>query len=454
MKIKTDISSEREATLEVEIPAELFSEKYDKALQEIRREVDVPGFRRGKVPLTHIRSRFGKKIMADVAEEMIRENLQDAISQEHLDPGGRIDLENVEYGKDKPLTFTLRFPLQPEITIADYKGMRILLNDAEVTDEDVEAHIKSIRDSAAVLQSVDTPAPADAHLKVLVQEVGPSGESLIGRKSEEKSIEFGTDQLGIGTDEQLIGITAGEKRIVTTRQTGHLDGNPFPSLIITPSQATEGHRQESKIHFSVEALQVEVPQPPELNDEFAQEINDQLSTVEDLYKWIKGNLLAYVARGKEKWLEKAISSRMIEDNPFTMPPSIIRNRLEDMAEKMSLKDDVRKHFFAGYYQTMEHQYRWMFLQNAVIEAEGLKVTDEEVEQEIIRIAEITGDPADKVRKMFEDEEGAKERLRDRLQDKRVLQFLAEHAKIEPRMMDLQDFIRITETETEDTELEE
>ncbi|MDP8228195.1 MAG: trigger factor [Candidatus Electryoneaceae bacterium] len=454
MKTKSDISPDREATLEVEIPAELFSEKYSEAIQNLQREVEVPGFRRGKVPLIHIRSRFGKKVMAELAEEMIRENLQKAIEQEKLDPGGKIDLENVEYGKDKPLTFTLRFPLQPEVNLVDYKNLRILLNDAEVTDDDVENHIKSIRDSAAVLQSVDTPAPANAHLKIIVQEVGPSGEPLIGRKPEEQSIEFGADRLGIGTDEQLFGISAGEKRIISTRQSGALASNPTQSLLITPGQATEQKQHDGEIFLSVETIKVEVPQPPELNDEFAQEINDQLSTVDDLYKWIKGNLLAYIARGKEKWLEKVIIARMIEVNPFILSPSIVRNGLEDMAENMSLKGDVRKHFFEGYYKTMEHQYRWMILQNAVIEAEGLEVTDVEIEQEIVRIAEMTGDPVEKVRTVFESEEGATGRLRDRLRDKRVLQFLAENAEIEPRMMDLHEFIRITETEDEDHEPEE
>ncbi len=443
MEIKKEISSEGEATLEIEVPVEETAPRFTAALEKFRREANIPGFRPGRVPLDLVRKRYGRGIASETAEQLARDYLSKALSSEKLEPGGRIDVNLIEYGEDKPLRFKVNFPVQPEVELSNYKGLRVMINEAEVTEGDVDRQIEAFRRKHALLRSVDTPAPAEARLTLEVQEVDPSGLPLIGRPVEEMTFEFGTDSLGVGSDEQLYGIRAGEKRLIKIRPApGDLAQAPYQPQIITPAQEAQGNPAHgSERYILVEVERVEVSELPELDDDFAKTVNLKLTSVELLRQWTRLNLMGYVGVAAQRWLEKGVIDRLIEDNPFPVPRSIVEITLNEVADSMKLEGEARKEFIEKHYHEAERDYRWVILRDAVAEREEIDVTDEDVEAEITRMAEQSGDTVEKIRRKLK-ANNSLDRLRRQMFERLVVEFLAENAVVEKRMMDLDEFLRV------------
>jgi len=435
------ISPDRDVTVTIELAVEEISPKFTEAFNDFRMRARIPGFRPGKVPMDLIRKRYGREIMAEIIDEVTKEKLKEYLTAEKLNPAGRININLIEYGEGKPLRFEVTFPLAPEVSIGEYKGLRILLSEAEVTDGDVEQQIDGLRHKHAHLHSIETPAPIGAIVSVKVHEVHASGLPLLGRPVEEKQIEFGADALGAGTDEQLLGVKAGETRVIRVREEASgLTGAPQAHTIITPAEANQ-QQSEGYRTYSVEATRVEVPHLPELDDDFAQQINPSLKSFDDLKQYTKIMLMSYASQAMHQQLEGSIIGRLIEDNPFAVPRGIIEATLEDIADDMKVPQDQRKQFIEEHFREAEHDYRWVLLRDEIAKREKIEVGDEELNQELQRIAERSGESMDAISRRYADDDKL-EKLRGRLYEHRIINFLAENAEIEKRTVPLMDLLRM------------
>ncbi|NQT35008.1 trigger factor [bacterium] len=448
MKIKKEISPERDATIEIEVSVEETGDVFTEAIKKFRSEASIPGFRPGHVPLDLIRKRWGRELFSQKAEELAREHLIKALEQEKLEPAGRMEIDMIEYGEGKPLRFKVQFPLKPEVKLQKYKELRIVINDAEVSDADVDNELEHIRQQHATLISIDDPAPAEARLTVKFQEVDPSGLPLIGRPVEEKVFELGSDELGISGDEQLVGIKAGEKRVIRViPEAGALSQAPIPSAIITPGQSEDSRGATNEQHLSVEAIKVEVSELPEIDDDFAKLVNESLESVDKLRELIKYRIMSYVESYRHRELENGLIDRLIEDNPFPISKSVVTTTLEEIAENMNLEGDKKQDLIDQHFNTAENDLRWVMLRDETAKVENIEVTDSEIEDELKHIAEQKGEALDEVRKKLESQGGI-DRIRKSMLERRVIDFLAKNAEIEKRTMSLDEFIRLTRSKVE------
>ncbi len=448
MKIKKEISPERDATLEIEVSVEETGDVFTEAIKKFRSEASIPGFRPGRVPLDHIRKRWGRELFSQKAEELAREHLIKALEQEKLKPAGRMEIDMIEYGESKPLRFKVQFPLKPDVKLQKYRELPIIMNDAEVSDADVDNELKHIRQQHATLISIDYPAPAEARLTVKFQEVDPSGLPLIGRPVEEKAFELGSDELGIGSDEQLLGIKAGEKRVIRViPEAGGLSQAPMPSAIITLGQSEDSRAVTNERHLSVEAIKVEVSELPEIDDDFAKLVDKSLESVDKLRELIKYRIMSYVESYKHRELENGLIDRLIEDNPFPISKSVVTATLEEIADNMNLEGDKKQDLIDQNISVAEKELRWVMLRDEIAKVENIEVTDSEVEDELKYIAEQKGEALDEVRKKLESQGGI-DRIGKTMLERRVIDFLAKNAEIEKRTMSLDEFIRLTRSKVE------
>ncbi len=440
MNITTDISSDKIATVSVEIPVEEVSGEFTSALEEFRRSASVPGFRPGKIPMNLIRKRYGRFVMEEKAEQLVRDYLPDALKEMDLKPGGRIILNLVSYGEDTPLKFEASFPLNPEVKLSVYRGLRVLVNKPELTEEDVDNQIEALRRKHAVLRSIDTPAPAEAKLELTVQEIDPSGLPLINRPKRKVEFEFGADQLGVGTDEQLIGIRTGETRTIRALSTLEIfDRVPQPRVIVTDSNFRNGDDSARERFLAVKAEKVEIPELPPLDDEFAQMVNPRLKGVKDLREWTRFNLLAFIGSRIQAQIERGVIMRLIEENPFDIPPAVLESTLAEVAERSDITGDEQRKFIAEHRREAEFDLRWVMLRDAVAEAENITIDDDELEAQFERIAKNTGQTIEQVRNRYSNRD-ARDRLRDHLLERRVIKFLTKHAVLEKREMSVDEFL--------------
>ena len=450
MDLKKEISAEGEVTVNIEVPVEECSGKYAAALKKFRDEATVPGFRPGRVPLDLIRKRWGREIISEKADEIARGYVVKALEQESLEPGGRISLNLLEYGEGKPLKFSITFPLAPIVKLSNYKGLNITVNDVEIDESDIDRELEVLRKKHANMRSIDDPAPPEAYLSIKVQEVDPSGLQLIGRSVSEKTVELGFDQLGIGADEQLIGVRAGEKRVIKVRPLpGDIAHTPVQSALVTPGEAQTDRRDEDSIHLAVEVVKVEIPELPELNDDFARMVDENIKSIKNLRELIKFKILSYVESLKRRQIEKNIIRKLIEENPFSVPDKIIDQTLNEVADGANYEGVDRQRFFETYRKEAEEDYRWVRLRNEIVNQERISIRDDDVENEIKHYAEQHGKSLAKAREEFKAE--GLENIKTRMLEKEILEFLITNANIEKRTMSLDEFFRIVNSPTDEVE---
>lgn len=433
-------SREGEVRLQLEVPPEEVERRYEEVVEEYRRKAKIPGFRPGKVPAAVIRQRLGRELWAEVAEEIARRYMQEAIREEGYRVGGSVRLRLIDYGPSRTLKAEAIFPLMPQVKLRRYKDLPVLLTDAEVTDRDVEEQLELLRHRFARYVESEEPATVNVRLTLKVKEVDPSGLPLVGREEREEVLEFGMDRLGRGSDEQLLGIRKGERRLVkVTGEEQLITRAADPERVLRRGE-TQGRTADGWVFYQVEAMKVEVPQLPEVGEELAQLVNPQLKSGEDLMDYIRISLMGMVAERVQRALREALIQRLIEENPFPLPESLVEETLARVAHDLQVSEEDWPRFRDENRSQAERDYRWVLIRDAIAQAEGIEVSDEEVEQEFQRIAEVTGESIGEVKTRLGEGE-ALERLRGRLYERRILDFLAQHAKIERRMVDLNTFLR-------------
>ncbi len=441
MNIERDISADGQATIHFEVSKDEIGNRLPDAIEQFRRRANIPGFRPGKAPLSVIKKRYGDEIMAEKAEEIAKEYMMDGLKNEDLKPGGKITINLKKFGIDEDLHFAVIFPLQPEVELLKYKELSVTANHAKVTDEDVESELQAFRHDHAVLQSVDTPANAESKMSLEFVEVDPSGLPLINAKPTELEFSFGVDMLGPGTDEQLIGICAGETRKVSVRSISNLVQPASPSKIITPEEASKPAEAIGGIRmYSVEAKRVEVMELPAVDDDFAKKIDPSFSSIDDLRGMIKMRISGLIAFSFQKILRTQLINKLVEENPFVIHPSIVDNFLEESMETQKVKSSDRKDYIEKNRHEFEQEYRWILLRSKIIDTEKLSPSENDVEMEFEQIAAQSNVEIEKVREHYNDKDNY-HNLVDTILERKVLKLLAESANIEKRNMSVMEFLQ-------------
>lgn len=424
----------------IEIPVEETGHQFLEALTDFQRRTAIPGFRPGKAPMNVIRSRYGRELFEETAENIAKKYVKKAIIKEGLKPGGRINMKLLEFGDTKPFRFEVSFPLKPEVQLTNYRGLKVVINDAQITDDDVDMQIKALRRKNLQPVPTDEPAAAVSRLTIKYREVDRSGLPLIGNKTKSLLLEFGSDSLGIGTDEQLIGVRAGEKRLIRTKR-NRRPTEEEPHRILNLDEASSLANAGGDILYEVEVEKVENLKMPELDDQFVKSINPKLNTVEDLRRWVRLNLMSFIGERASRMLREEVMNQLLAENPFTMSPRIVYDTLHDFGEKMKFDHDAIHRFIDDYFDEAERDLKCYALLKAIADFENLAVTDEMIEEEFTRMAEYTGQSVASIRSHFADEENYYG-LHRKLFENMVLDFVIKHATVERRMMSFSEFARI------------
>ncbi|HEU5045447.1 MAG TPA: trigger factor [Nocardioidaceae bacterium] len=283
MKSAVETLSPTRAKLTVEVPFEELKPSLDAAYKKIAKQINVPGFRRGKVPPMVIDRQIGRPAVLDEAiNEALPKLYVDALQANELQPLDQPQIDITRLDDNDTLEFTAEVDVRPEITVPDYEGLEVSVEDLEVTDEDVEEQLRSLRERFATLHEVDRPA-ADRDFVVIDLLARKDGEPVEGAEVSGMSYQVGTEGLVDGIDEALLGMSAGEEKTFTSRLVG-------------------GDQMGNEVDVEVKVSAVKEQDLPELDDEFAQTASE-FDTVEEL----RADIRTRLERGKR--LEQAASAR-------------------------------------------------------------------------------------------------------------------------------------------------
>jgi trigger factor len=378
METTLDKTNPVEYELHIHATAEDIEPELKKALKEQSKNMDVQGFRKGKVPLGLVKKMHGQAIGYKVAEEYVQDVFDEQIEEHGVEPLGRPSLTQLDYEVDGDLEATIRFGVRPEVELKDVSEAQVSRLVHEVTDEDVEDEIDSLRTQEADLIPVDDePAGEEDFVNVDLQRIDPQTDTpIIGDKDEDLTFFLDDERLKEELREALIGRKAGDTFRVRLPQ-----GAP-------PQQQGQQPEEQAERLYEVTLNDVKRRELPPVDDEFVRRVTDgQVQSADELRDEIRHQLQHAYENQSREMVQAEIVDTMLEMHAVPVPDSVIEMNLDQFVQQVKqqndgdLPDDFDEEAFRARNRgDAEKQGRWMLIRDEVIEQYDLEATDEDVQE--------------------------------------------------------------------------
>lgn len=372
----------------------------NKVYLKIRKDVSIPGFRKGKAPRMVIEAAYGKHVFfEDAIEELFPEIYKECVLTQEIKPVGRPSVSNLVINDDDSVTLTIETDLYPEVALGQYKGLEVEKVDAEVAASEIDAEIDRMAQNVARITTVDRPAQ-DGDTAVIDFEGFKDGVAFEGGKGESYELKLGSGSFIPGFEEQVVGMSAGEEKDVNVT---------FPENY---------HAEELKgapVVFKVKLHEVKETVVPEKDDEFVKDVSEFDTMAElraDIEKRVRDEKQAGIDRAFENAaIEKAVANMTVE-----IPDSMVEEELEREMERMDYELRSQGASLESYANmmggTMENiknslrpgalnAVKTNVLLDAVVDAEKIEVTDGECEEEYARLAESYKMDVEKIKEILD-----------------------------------------------------
>ena len=385
MNVKSTEQEKNTAKIVVEIEKQEFEAALNKAYNKCKRDIAVPGFRKGKAPRKVVEGMYGAKVFyEDAVNEIFPEIYTKAVTEQQLKAVGGPSVPAMDETEDGAIVLTIETALYPEVTLGDYKGIEVPKAAVAVTDEDVEAEVDRMAERNSRIETVERPAQ-EGDTVVLDFEGFDNGVAFEGGKGENYSLKLGSHQFVPGFEEALVGLSAGDEKDVDVT---------FPENY-TPELAGKPVVFKCKIH------EVKETTLPEKDDEFAKDVSE-FDTMDALRADIREKKLKERQETADRQFENAAvelaAQNMTCDIPACMIDEQVDKHMDQFAYQLQMSgmtmEDYAK-MIGGDLGAMRSSMRPMaettvrsnILLSAIVDAEGITVSDEEVEEEMKKVAE-------------------------------------------------------------------
>ena len=415
VEIKETIGCKKK--LGVEVESERLDSQMGATLKKMKKEIQVPGFRRGKAPESLLLKRFGSVVREEAIKDMIPDVLQEIFNEQGIRPVGEPEISDFNSDEAGPITFTVTVEEIPKIDITGFEGLRVTKEVQEVADEDVDNYLERIREMKAERNEVDREAQAGDILVVNLQKLDSSGVPIIGEKMEEHIISLD----GSGTpsqefDEQVTGMKKGESKAVRFTYDETIDN---PDIV---------GRTEA---YDVEIVKVIENKMPELNDDFARSFGDY-ADFDDLREKARDSLANQYELSAERKLEHDLIEEFVKQKPFDVPNSmverVIRSEFENTKKTYGDRPFDEEAYRSRIRPDAVRAVQTFLIADAVKQEKGIDVTQEEVSESLNEIADISGNSVQEVRRNLI-KEGRFESFKNDVTQKKVYDWIREVAEI-------------------------
>ncbi|NHC42463.1 trigger factor [Bacillus sp. MM2020_1] len=411
--------------LTVEVSAEKVNEGLNAAFQKVVKQVNVPGFRKGKMPRQMFEKRFGvESLYQDALDILLPDAYGSAIDETGIEPIDRPDIDVEQMEKGKELIFKATVQVKPEVTLGEYKGLEVEAFDTTVTDEDVANELKTLQERQAELVIKEEGTVANGDTVVLDFEGFVDGEQFEGGKAENHSLEIGSGSFIPGFEEQLVGLATGESKDVEVT---------FPEEYHAAELAGKPAVFKATIH------EIKGKELPALDDEFAKDVDDEVETLDALKEKIKTRLENSKQHDAEHHLRDTVVEKAAENAVVEVPDVMVNTEVNRMLQEFEQRLQMQGMNLELYFQFSgqdENALREQMKEEAVIrvrtnltleaiaKAENLEVTDEEVDAELENMAGMYNMTVDSIKQAL----GGLEGIKGDLKLKKAVDFLVENKK--------------------------
>ncbi len=405
MKVKVESPKPWQRVLEVEIPVERVEEEFNSVYETYKRRVAVPGFRKGKVPLSVLQSRFGPKIESEVLSKLLPLAYKEATERENLLPIDQARLTDVQFKRGAPLRFKATVEVKPEVKLVDYIGLKVTKRVKRITDEEVNGALEKLRSERAILSPVDREAKGGDLLIIRLKEEG--------KEEEELEVELGQGKLLPQFEAQLMGIVKEEEREI---EVDYPDTYPEPTY--------RGRR----VKFWVKPIEIKEKRIPEL-DEFLEELGN-FRNLNELKDKLRNDLQVQAEAEAERELREEILDILIEGASLEVPESMIRAYLDHLVTRARQRDkSVDEEEIRNRYRPQAiREISASLILEEIAKRERIEVAAEEVDERVKEIAKSYNMKGDEAKEWLS-RSGQLKGLVQRLREEKVFDFLISKGKI-------------------------
>jgi trigger factor len=426
VKATAEKTEKNTVKLEIEVDAQQFEEAMQKSYIKNRKNIAIPGFRKGRVPRKIIETYYSEAVFyEDAVNDVCPKAYLDAVKEQGIEPVDQPEFDIVQIGQGQNLIFTAEVTVKPEVELGEYKGIEVQKVEYNVTEQDVEQRLKQLQEQNARWISADDREVRNDDRVTLDYQGSVDGELFEGGSAENQSLEIGSGQFIPGFEEQLVGMKVGEENDIKVT---------FPEEY----HAAELSGKEAVFHVKIN--EIKEKELPELDDEFAKDISE-FDTLEDykadLVKNMEKSAKDSAKAEMENSLIKEIVDRCTVDIPDVMVEHQVDHAIYDfeytlMYRGLTLEqylqftntsmDDFRAQYRDEAYNTVKTQ----LVLEKIGKEEKIEVTDQDVDADIKRLAEENNIEEEKVREYWKGQEAY---LKENLLFQKTVDFLMENAVI-------------------------
>ena len=420
MNVKSIEKNGNQATIVVEIDKELMEKGVNAAYMKARKQIMIPGFRKGKAPRKMIEAMYGAHVFyEDGLEEIFPEVYQFAVIEQEVKAIGRPSLTDMDINEENIVTLTLTTEVYPEVTLGQYKGLEIEQAPVEVTDAQVQAELDRMAQNVASTEVVEKAAEMGDTANIDFEGFD-NGVPFDGGKGDNFDLKLGSGQFVPGFEEQVVGMCAGEEKDIDIT----FPENYTPELAGKP------------VVFHVKLNKVTVTTVPAQDDEFAKDVSE-FDTLEELKADIRAKALENAQKQAASAFENAAVEKAAENTTVEMPNALIEAELDNQMERFAYQLQMSGYSMEAYAQmmggdisTMRNAFRPAAEKQAkinvtlakIVEAEAITVSEDEVNEEYEALAKQYELEVEKVKEMVPAEE-----VKSSLENRKVIKTIVDSA---------------------------
>ncbi|MER2028154.1 MAG: trigger factor [Solibacillus sp.] len=427
MSVKWEKQEGNEGLLTVTVEAAEVDKALDQAFKKVVKQINVPGFRKGKMPRNVFEKMYGvEALYQDALEIVINSSYPVALDEAGIEPVDYPEIAGTEnFAKGTDFTYTATVTVKPEPKLGEYKGLEVTKQSAEVTDEEVQSLIDAQLAKKAELEIKEDEAIVEGDTAVIDFEGFVGEEAFEGGKGEDYALEIGSGSFIPGFEEQLVGAKTGEtKDVVVT----------FPEEY----HAAELAGKEAKFVVTVKEVKTKVL--PDLTDEFAKEIDPEVETVEALRTKLKETTLANKEADVEASLRDELVEKAAANAEVEIPQGMINTEVDRMVQEFGQRLQMQGMNLDLYYQfsgqneealrtqmaeEAVNRVRVSLVLEAIGQAENIEVSEEDIDTEVEKMAAQFGMSNDQILTAL----GGTQVLENDIRTQKTVEFLVENAKI-------------------------
>lgn len=422
MKFNVNDLNQSEKEIHIDLTYEEIKDELETEVKKQAKKIQIPGFRKGKVPANILKTRFGDALEYEASEKVATSQFWKIAQDNNLKPIGTPVLTDIQFNPGTDLNFKVKFEVIPVIEPQNYTDLEIKIPDYIVSDHDVEHEIEHILKSNSTTEDAEVVGDSEFYtLKVDLQRVNENGEPVEGSKAESLDLDLSNHRIQPEIRENAKGKKIGETFTFS-----------FSDEQVKKDSEGKEEKVTETFHYKADIKEIKKIVLPELTEELVKKLTkDKVKTSEEFKEEIKKDFENYYSQRTEEFTRRKLMSTIVSNNEFIPPASLVQNVLQELikqeeenGKRMGMKNFDKNILKERLLPSAEFEVKWYLLKNLIQKKENLEFSEEELSNLAAKDAEKTGIAIEKLINYYKSSNMA-----EKLVDKKLFDFLREKNNI-------------------------